>query len=146
MNLFLQLLGNGIAQGAVAMLYAAGFGFVGLTEDAYGGSDPQLTDGDVFRTEVSLKALEVALKDLEVALIGQEVAQRLNFVKEKLKGLARTDVIENAIDVLADLSGQGRRTAERYLGALVLLKQVEFRGAPKNGGYYAIGSKGAPHG
>ncbi|MBR6022221.1 MAG: branched-chain amino acid ABC transporter permease [Kiritimatiellae bacterium] len=28
MNLFLQLLGNGIAQGAVAMLYAAGFGFV----------------------------------------------------------------------------------------------------------------------
>ena len=28
MNLFLQLLGNGIAQGAVAMLYAVGFGFV----------------------------------------------------------------------------------------------------------------------
>lgn len=28
MNLFLQLLGNGIAQGAVAMLYAAGFGVV----------------------------------------------------------------------------------------------------------------------
>ena len=28
MSLFLQLLGNGIAQGAVAMLYAAGFGFV----------------------------------------------------------------------------------------------------------------------
>lgn len=28
MNLFLKLLGNGIAQGAVAMLYAAGFGFV----------------------------------------------------------------------------------------------------------------------
>ena len=28
MNLFLQLLGNGIVQGAVAMLYAAGFGFV----------------------------------------------------------------------------------------------------------------------
>ena len=26
MNLFLQLLGNGIVQGAVAMLYAAGFG------------------------------------------------------------------------------------------------------------------------
>ena len=28
MNLFLQLLGNGVVQGAVAMLYAAGFGFV----------------------------------------------------------------------------------------------------------------------
>ena len=28
MNLFLQLLGNGLVQGAVAMLYAAGFGFV----------------------------------------------------------------------------------------------------------------------
>ena len=28
MSLFLQLLGNGIVQGAVAMLYAAGFGFV----------------------------------------------------------------------------------------------------------------------
>lgn len=41
---------------------------------AYGGSDPQLTDGDVFRAEVSLKALEVALKDSEVALKGAEVA------------------------------------------------------------------------
>ena len=28
MSLFLQLLGNGLVQGAVAMLYAAGFGFV----------------------------------------------------------------------------------------------------------------------
>ena len=28
MNLFLQLLGNGLVQGAVAMLYASGFGFV----------------------------------------------------------------------------------------------------------------------
>ena len=28
MNLFLQLLGNGVVQGAVAMLYASGFGFV----------------------------------------------------------------------------------------------------------------------
>lgn len=28
MNLFLQLLGNGLVQGAVVMLYAAGFGFV----------------------------------------------------------------------------------------------------------------------
>lgn len=49
-------------------------------------------------------------------------------------------------NALADLSGKGRRTVERYLGALVLLKQVEFRGAPRNGGYYPIGSKGGPHG
>ena len=28
MSLFLQLLGNGLVQGAVAMLYASGFGFV----------------------------------------------------------------------------------------------------------------------
>ena len=49
-------------------------------------------------------------------------------------------------NALADLSGKGRRTVERYLGALVLLKQVEFRGAPRNGGYYAIGPRGAPHG
>lgn len=49
-------------------------------------------------------------------------------------------------NALADLSGKGRRTVERYLGALVLLKQVEFRGAPRNGGYYAIGSRGASHG
>lgn len=49
-------------------------------------------------------------------------------------------------NALATLSGKGRRTVERYLGALVLLKQVEFRGAPKNGGYYATGSKGGPHG
>ena len=49
-------------------------------------------------------------------------------------------------NALADLSGKGRRTVERYLGALVLLKQVGFRGAPRNGGYYPIGSKGGPHG
>lgn len=48
-------------------------------------------------------------------------------------------------NALADLSGKGPRTVKRYLGTLVLLKQVEFRGAPKNGGYYAIDSKTRPH-
>lgn len=67
---------------------------------AYGGADPRLTDGDVFRTEVSLKAVEVAL-------IGPEVAQRLNIVKEKLKGLGRADAIENAIAVLGLLLEDG---------------------------------------
>ena len=35
-------------------------------------------------------------------------------------------------NALADLSGKGRRTFERYLGALVLLKQVELGGAPES--------------
>ena len=102
---------------------------------AYGGSDPQLTDGDVFRTEVSLKALEVApigaelapispevalkgaevaLKGAEVAPIGAEVAlkgaevaQKLSNIKEKIKGLGRTDAIENAIAVLGFLIEDG---------------------------------------
>ena len=88
---------------------------------AYGGSDPQLTDGDVFRTEVSLKALEVAPIGAEVAPItpevapigaevalkGAEVAQKLGMIKEKLKGLGRTDAIENAIAVLGFLIEDG---------------------------------------
>ena len=95
---------------------------------AYGGSDPQLTDGDVFRTAVSLKALEVApigpevaLKGLEVAPIGQEVALKepevalkgrevvlkLNIAKEKIKGLGRSDAIEHAIAVLGALLEDG---------------------------------------
>ena len=88
---------------------------------AYGGSDPQLTDGDVFRTEVSLKTLElapigaeVALKGAEVAPIGAEVAlkgaevaQKLSNIKEKIKGLGRTDAIENAIAVLGFLIEDG---------------------------------------
>ena len=86
-----------------------------------GGSDPQLTDGDVFRTEVSLKTLElapispeVALKGAEVAPIGAEVAlkgaevaQKLSNIKEKIKGLGRTDAIENAIAVLGFLIEDG---------------------------------------
>ena len=44
-------------------------------------------------------------------------------------------------NALASLSGKGLRTVKRYLGALVLLKQVVFRGAPKNGGYYVVSSK-----
>ena len=44
-------------------------------------------------------------------------------------------------NALASLSGKGLRTVKRYLGALVLLKQVVFRGAPKNGGYYVVARK-----
>ena len=43
---------------------------------AYGGADPQLTDGDVFRIVVSLKSLQVAPKGAEVAPKGAEVAPK----------------------------------------------------------------------
>ena len=36
---------------------------------------------------------------------------------------------------LADLSGLSMRTVKRYVET-VLVKHVEFRGAPKTGGYY----------
>lgn len=65
---------------------------------AYGGSDLQLTDGDVFRTEVSLKALEVAP-------IGQEVAQKL-----AEKGL--NDAINNAVAVFNALQSDGSLSIE----------------------------------
>lgn len=39
---------------------------------------------------------------------------------------------------LAKMLGKGLRTVKRYIAALVLLKQIEFRGAPKNGGYYIL--------
>jgi hypothetical protein len=87
-----------------------------------------LTDGDVFRTEVSLKTLEVAPKGAEVAPIGSEVAQKgaevapigsevapkgaevaqkLGVIREKIKDLGRTDAIENAIAVLGFLIEDG---------------------------------------
>ena len=66
---------------------------------AYGGADPQLTDGDIFRIEVSLKSLEVAPKGAEVAPKGAEVAQRVEKVVKKLDGHGRADAIENAVVV-----------------------------------------------
>ena len=44
-------------------------------------------------------------------------------------------------NALAKMLGKGLRTVKRYLAALVLLKQIEFRGAPKNGGYYIFGKE-----
>ena len=87
---------------------------------AYGGADPQLTDGDIFRIEVSLKSLEVAPISAEVAPISAEVApisaevapisaevapisaevaQRVEKVVKKLDGHGRADAIENAVVV-----------------------------------------------
>ena len=59
-----------------------------------------MTDGDVFRTEVSLKTLEVAP-------IGPEVAPKLSSIKEKIRSLGRADAIENAISVLGFLIEDG---------------------------------------
>ena len=39
---------------------------------------------------------------------------------------------------LAEIMGKGLRTVKRYLSALVLLDLIEFRGAPKNGGYFIV--------
>ena len=101
---------------------------------AYGGSDPQLTDGDVFRTEVSLKSLEVAPKDMEVAQKGAEVAQKGAEVAQKgaevapkgsevaqkgavvaqrLTGKGRADAINNAVVVFNALQEDGSLTLEK---------------------------------
>ncbi len=44
-------------------------------------------------------------------------------------------------NALAKMSGKGLRTVKRYLAALILLNQVEFRGAPKTGGYFPRAKK-----
>lgn len=49
-------------------------------------------------------------------------------------------------NALSEMSGKGLRTVKRYLAALTLLKQVEFRGAPKNGGYYIREAKSRVNG
>jgi ATP-dependent DNA helicase RecG len=88
---------------------------------AYGGADPQLMDGDVFRIEVSLKSLkfaqidaevapidaEVAPIDAEVAPISAEVAPKLRAVRRKLEGRGRADAIENAIAVFKVIMENG---------------------------------------
>jgi len=107
---------------------------------AYGGADLQLTDGDVFRTEVSLKTLElapispkvalkgaevapigaeVALKGAEVAQIDQEVAQKSvevaqkgAEVAQKLVGKGRADAINNAVAVFNALQEDGSISIE----------------------------------
>lgn len=40
---------------------------------------------------------------------------------------------------LAVLVGKSVQTVERYVKALKARGEIEFRGAPKNGGYYAVG-------
>lgn len=39
---------------------------------------------------------------------------------------------------LAVLVGKSVQTVERYVKALKARGEIEFRGAPKNGGYYAV--------
>jgi ATP-dependent DNA helicase RecG len=86
---------------------------------AYGGADPQLTDGDVFRTEISLKALnlapmgmEVARKGTEVAQIDLEVAQKSAEVARMLRGKGRRDAINNALAVFSALQRDGSLSIE----------------------------------
>ena len=81
---------------------------------AYGGATPQLTDGDVFRIEVSLKSpevapisAEVAPISAEVAPISTEVAKKEAEVAQRLNGKGRTDAIENAITVFKCLIENG---------------------------------------
>ena len=73
---------------------------------AYGGADPQLKDGDVFRIEVSLKSLEVAPKGTQVAQKGSEVAQISPEVAQK-----ETEVAQRGAEVAQRLSGKGRADA-----------------------------------
>lgn len=102
---------------------------------AYGGSDPQLTDGDVFRTEVSLKSLEVAQKETkvaqkgaEVARKGAEVAQKGAEVAQRLTGKGRTDAINNAVVVFNALQEDGSLTVEK-LEALTKLSNGSVKNA-----------------
>ena len=44
---------------------------------------------------------------------------------------------------LATLVGKSVQSVERYIKALKDDGKIEFRGAPKNGGYFAIGSTGS---
>ena len=81
---------------------------------AYGGADPKLTDGDVFRIEVSLKSIEiapigseVAQKSPEVAQKGSEVAQKSPEVAQKLTGKGRGDAVENALAVFNAIYADG---------------------------------------
>ena len=73
---------------------------------AYGGADPQLKDGDVFRIEVSLKSLEVAPIGAEVAPINGEVAQRSAEVAQ-----TGSEVAQRGAEVAQRLSGKGRADA-----------------------------------
>ena len=88
---------------------------------AYGGADPKLTDGDVFRIEVSLKSIEiapigsevaqkspeVAQKGSEVAQKGTQVAQKEAEVAQKLNGKGRGDAVENACAVFNAIYADG---------------------------------------
>ena len=67
---------------------------------AYGGADPKLTDGDVFRIEVSLKSIEIAP-------IGSEVAQKNPEVAQKLSGKGRGDAVGNALAVFNAIYADG---------------------------------------
>lgn len=70
---------------------------------AYGGADPQLTDGDVFRIEVALNGAEVAQTGPEVAQTGSEVAQKRSEVAQRLAGKGRVDAINNATLVFEEI-------------------------------------------
>ena len=88
---------------------------------AYGGANPKLKDGDVFRTEVSLTAMEFAPISAEVAPkltevapksvgpvpISTEVAPKDAEVARMLNGKGRTDAIENAVAVFKCLIENG---------------------------------------
>ncbi len=86
---------------------------------AYGGADPQLKDGDVFRIEIPFTSMEVAPISAEVAPIGAEVApisaevaqraaevaQRSAEVAQRLSGKGRADAINNAVTMQGSSEG-----------------------------------------
>lgn len=83
---------------------------------AYGGSSPRLTEGDIFRIEVSLKNLQVARKrDTEVAPKKDiKIARRLKRVRQKINDQGRADSVENAVAVFTCIVADGEfRIGER---------------------------------
>lgn len=76
---------------------------------SYGGEDPRLTEGDVFRIEVPLRKLQVARKrDTEVVpKKNVKLVRRLKKVRQAISALGRADAIENAVAVFRCIVDDG---------------------------------------
>lgn len=105
-----------------------------------------LTDNDRTYSTFVLPVHPVFLADDQVGTVSGTVSGTVNGgVNGGVSGGVFAAITKHPgmrVPSLVDLLGMSRRSVERCLAELVARNLVEFRGAPKNGGYFVIQKEG----
>ena len=94
----------------------------------YSGTIPEFIDGNVFKTKISLNGtVNGTVNDTVNGTVNANEQSVLNLIRKE-EGLNATEISKRILKSV--------RTTKRYLKSLNNKKLIEFKGAPKTGGYY----------